>query len=82
MRKQAQIDELKRENLRLNDKVKMLCSVMREYEEKNGNAYTYMRKMQNILKYYDEDKEKEEQTNLLDKLRDLFIKETSNGRFI
>ena len=74
MKKQEQIDELKRENLKLNSKVKMLCSVMREYEEKDGNAYTYMRKMQNILKYYDEDQEKAEQTNLLDKLRDLFIK--------
>lgn len=80
MRKQAQIDELKRENLRLNDKVKMLCSVMREYEEKNGNAYTYMRKMQNILKYYDEDKEKEEYTNLLNKLRDLFIGGINDGK--
>lgn len=80
MNKQAQIDELKRENLRLDSKVKMLCSVMREYEEKNGNAYTYMRKMQNILKYYDEDKEKEEYTNLLNKLRDLFIGGINDGK--
>ena len=74
MKKQEQIDELKRENLKLNSKVKMLYIIMWEYKEKGGNAYIYMRRMQNILNYYDEDKEKAEQTNLLDKLRDLFIK--------
>ena len=52
-----EINELNKNLLTYRAKFVKMCDIFREYEETNGNPYTYMRKLSNILKYYEDDKQ-------------------------
>lgn len=43
-------DELARNNLQLKNKQSMIEYKLREYKEKNGNPYTFIRDINNIIR--------------------------------
>lgn len=49
--KTSEINKLKAENLKLKTERLMMSDVLEEYDKTKGNAYTYIRKVSNILKY-------------------------------
>lgn len=51
-----EINNLKKELLVYRAKFVKMGDIFKEYEETNGNAYTYIRKLGNVLRYYEDDR--------------------------
>ena len=50
---EKELNENKKKNLSYRARLDKIIRLIEEYEETDGNAFTYMRKISNVIKYYD-----------------------------